>query len=164
MSSSTSSISIRPATESDSQLLLDLVLGLARYEKLEDQVTATAEALREFGFGESSYFKAVIAYDERDEAVGFALYFFVFSTFVGHPSLWLEDLFVVPEARGRGIGLDLLKHLARIAIEKKCGRMEWNVLDWNEPAINFYKKLGATAQDEWTTYRLDKAALTELGK
>ena len=157
-------ISIRSATVDDCDLLVELVRGLARYEKLEDQVTATAGNLREYGFGEESYFKAVIATDTEGTALGFALYFFTFSTFIGHPCLWLEDLFVNPEARGRGIGLDLLKHLAKIAIKKECQRMEWNVLDWNEPAINFYKKLGATAQDEWSTYRLDREAIIQLGK
>jgi GNAT superfamily N-acetyltransferase len=154
---------VRPGTRKDASTIVALIRGLAEYEKLAHECEATVAAIRRHGFGARRYFETVIC--ERDGvAVGFALYFFTFSTFLARPTLYLEDLFVRPELRGRGAGRALLSALARIAVRKGCGRMEWAVLDWNEPAIGFYKKLGAVPMDEWTVYRLTGDSLRSLAQ
>ena len=154
---------IEPARERDVPLILRLIKGLAEYEKLAQEVVATEERLRQSLFGPHPSAEVVIAYVD-DEAVGFALFFHTYSTFLGQRGLYLEDLFVLPEWRGRGAGRALLTHLARIAAERGCGRFEWSVLDWNEPAINFYKRLGAKPMHEWTIFRVAGDSLTALGQ
>lgn len=154
-------IDITPATERDVPLLLRLITALAEYERLADQVVATEATLRESLFGAQPSAEAVVAY-AGGEPVGFAVWFYNYSTFLSRPGLYLEDLFVLPAWRGRGVGRALLGHLARIAVERGCGRMEWAVLDWNEPAIRFYQRIGARPMDEWTVYRLTGDALTRL--
>ncbi len=154
-------LALRPATEADVPTLLELIRGIAEYERLSHEVEATEALLRTHGFGPRPIFEAVLA-EVDGRAVGFALYFFTFSTFKARPTLYLEDLFVRPESRGRGIGRRLLVHLARIAVERGCGRMEWAVLDWNTPARDFYLKLGAVAMEEWTVFRMTPAAFTRL--
>ena len=152
---------IEPATGKDVPLILRLIKGLAEYEKLSDQVVATEASLRDTLFGAHPGAEVVIGY-AGDEPAGFALFFHSYSTFLGQRGLYLEDLFVVPEWRGRGLGRQLLSHLARLAVERDCGRMEWSVLNWNEPAIRVYAGIGARPMDEWTTYRLTGAALRAL--
>jgi GNAT superfamily N-acetyltransferase len=154
---------IEPARERDVPLILQLIKGLADYEKLAHEVIATEESLRATLFGPHPAAEVVIAYAGED-AVGFALFFHNYSTFLGKRGLYLEDLFVVPEWRGRGAGRALLTHLARIAAERDCGRFEWAVLDWNEPAINFYKGLGAQPMHEWTVFRVAGEALPALAQ
>lgn len=154
---------IEPARERDVPLILRLIKGLAEYEKLAHEVVATEERLRQSLFGPHPSAEVVIAYVD-DEAVGFALFFHTYSTFLGQRGLYLEDLFVLPEWRGRGAGRALLTHLARIAAERGCGRFEWSVLDWNEPAINFYKNLGAKPMHEWTIFRVAGDSLAALGQ
>ena len=156
-------LTIRFATESDVPLVLDFIKGLADHERLAHEVVATEELLRRTLFGERKVAEVLLAFDGED-AVGFALFFHNFSTFLGRPGLYLEDLFVRPEARGRGVGRRLFVELARIARERECGRLEWWVLDWNESAIGFYRKLGAVAMDEWTVYRLTGDALARLAE
>jgi GNAT superfamily N-acetyltransferase len=152
---------IRAATRADVPLLLEMIRRLAEYEKLAHEVVATEALLREHLFDAPRGAEAVLAL-EGDEAVGMALYFHNFSTFLGRPGLYLEDLFVVPEARGRGYGKALMVHLARIAKSRDCGRFEWWVLDWNRPAIDFYRSIGAVGMDEWTVQRVAGAALDAL--
>lgn len=152
---------IREARESDVELILDFIRRLAEYERLSDSVVATADGVRRRLFGERRYAEVLIA-EEDGRPAGFALYFHNFSTFVGKPGLYLEDLFVLPEHRGKGFGKALLSELARIAVERDCGRLEWAVLDWNEPAIGFYKSLGAVPMDEWTVFRVSGEALVDL--
>jgi GNAT superfamily N-acetyltransferase len=152
---------IEPATEADLPLILQLIQALADYEKLLPAVTATEDRLRTSLFGSNRAAEVLIGY-ANGEPAGFAVFFQNFSTFVGSPGLYLEDLFVVPAWRGRGLGRRLLAHLARIAVERDYGRMEWSVLDWNEPALAVYKKVGAQPMDEWTTYRLTGDALRAL--
>lgn len=152
---------IRPATRADVPLILSLVRELAEYEREPDAVTATEPMLEEALFGAKPYAEAVIA-EVEGTPVGFALYFFNFSTWTGRPSLYLEDLFVRPEARGHGSGKALLRHLAGIAIDRDCGRFEWSVLDWNTPAIDFYRAMGAQPMDEWTVQRVTGDALVRL--
>lgn len=152
---------IEPATAHDAALILRLVTALAVYEKLEHQVVATEETLRETLFGPAPAAHVVIA-RVGDEAAGFALWFYNYSTFLARPGLYLEDLFVLPEWRGHGVGTALLAHLAARALARGCGRMEWSVLDWNELAIGFYKNIGARPMDEWTVYRLTGEALRNL--
>ena len=135
-------IQICTGTERGIPLILELIRGLADYEKLADQVTATEEQLRETLFGPKSAAELLLAYD-KSECAGFALFFQNYSTFLAKPGMYLEDLYVKPHRRGQGIGLALLQHLARLALERGYGRMEWGVLDWNEPSIQFYEKLGA---------------------
>ncbi len=155
-------LEIRPATAGDGAALLELVDALADYEKLPRPDAAARARLLRDGFGPAPRFETLLArLDGRP--VGYALYFYAYSSFLARPTLWLEDLFVVPEARGRGVGLALLRCLGREAAARACGRMEWNVLDWNRPAIDFYDRLGARPMTEWTTYRLDGAALAALG-
>lgn len=152
---------VREATEGDVPLILSFIRELAAYERLSHEVVATEEALRANLFGEHRYAEVLIA--EHDGApAGFALFFHNFSTFLGKPGIYLEDLYVKPEFRGAGIGKKLLAHLARLAKERDCGRLEWWVLDWNEPSIGFYEKLGAVPMDDWTVYRISGTALEEL--
>lgn len=146
-------VRIEAATVHDVPLLLSLIRALAEYERMSDTVVATEARLRESLFGVNPCAEAAIARVEG-EAVGFALWFQNYSTFLAKPGLYLEDLFVLPDWRGRGVGMALLRHLARIALERECGRMEWSVLNWNDPAIGFYRKIGARPMDEWTVYRL----------
>lgn len=152
---------IRPATEADVGLILAFVKELAEYERLSHEVVATEALLRESLFGERQYAEAVIGY-YGETAVGFALYFHNFSTFLGRCGLYLEDLYVKPEFRNRGFGGALLTYVAGVAKERNCGRFEWSVLDWNEPAIQFYKNLGAVPLDEWSIYRVTGEALDNL--
>jgi len=152
---------IEPATERDAALILRLIKGLAEYEKLAHEVRATEDALRMSLFGEWPAAEVVIAHHES-EPVGFALFFHNYSTFLSQRGLYLEDLFVLPEWRGRGAGRALLIYLARLAKERGCGRLEWTVLDWNAPAIRFYQSLGAEAMDGWTINRLTGDALSRL--
>jgi GNAT superfamily N-acetyltransferase len=154
-------VTIRPATEADLGTIEELIRALAEYERMADEVVMDAELLRKGLFGDRPYAEVLIA-EVDDEAVGFALFFHNFSTFLGRPGIYLEDLFVKPEHRGSGLGKALLKRLAEIAVERGCGRMEWAVLDWNEPSIGFYKKLGARPNDDWTVYRLTGEALQNL--
>lgn len=154
---------IRPATPADSATLFLLIKDLAEYEKLSDSVVATEAKIRASLFGPHPSAEAVIG-EEDGVPVGFALFFHNYSTFLAKRGLYLEDLFVKPDCRGRGYGKKLLIHLARIAVARGCGRFEWAVLDWNTPAIDFYKKLGAVPMDEWTVFRLDGDALSNLAK
>jgi GNAT superfamily N-acetyltransferase len=154
---------VRRATAGDAPVLLALIRGLAAYERLAHTVTATPSAIRRHGFGARPYFEALICRRGR-RPVGFALYFFTYSTFVGRPTLYLEDLFVLPAERGRGAGRALLRALARLAVRRGCGRMEWTVLDWNRPAIRFYRRLGATLRREWILTRLAGAPLRRLAR
>jgi GNAT superfamily N-acetyltransferase len=152
---------IRYATVKDSSTILGFIRDLAEYEKLGHEVVADEAALRATLFGVRPAAEVLIA-ELANEPVGFALFFQSYSTFLAKPGLYLEDLFVVPKFRGRGYGKALLVHLAKIAVERNCGRFEWSVLDWNEPAIGFYKKLGATPMDEWTIFRVAGDALRAL--
>ena len=134
---------IKPVTEGDVGLVLNFIKGLAEYEQMADEVAATEDDLRESLFGPGAMVEAVIGYN-GDEPVGFALFFHHYSTFKGRPSLYLEDIFVLPQWRGHGLGRELMAYLAKTALARNCRRLEWSVLDWNEPAIGFYKDLGAT--------------------
>jgi GNAT superfamily N-acetyltransferase len=151
-------LQIRPATHDDVAPILEMVKELAAYERLLHTVQATEADLREALFGPRPVAEALVA-DRSGRAVGFALFFHNYSTFLGRPGIYLEDLFVKPEMRGRGFGKALLTCLAKLAKERNCGRVEWAVLDWNEPAIAFYQRLGAVPMDEWTVYRLTGEAL-----
>jgi GNAT superfamily N-acetyltransferase len=155
--------SIAPAGVDDLPVILQLIRELAEYERAPKDVVATEEGLREVLFGQEPAARVLIA-REGDAPVGFAVYFFNFSTWLGRPGLYLEDLFVKPDKRGHGYGRALLVQLARIAEERGCGRMEWAVLDWNEPAIQFYKKLGAQPMDEWTVFRLTRDGIARLAQ
>jgi GNAT superfamily N-acetyltransferase len=154
-------LEIRKAQKSDVPLILHFIKELAAYEKLLHEVTATVELLEANLFGEKSVAEVVIASSENKD-VGFALYFHNFSTFVGKPGIYLEDLYVSPDYRGKGFGKSLLKYLANLAVERDCGRLEWQVLDWNESAIKFYKSLGAKPMDEWTVFRVTGDELVKL--
>jgi GNAT superfamily N-acetyltransferase len=154
-------LEIRTATEDDVPLILSLVKELAEYERLSHQVVATEEVLRSSLFGERRVAEVLIGH-HGDEPAGFALFFHNFSTFLGRPGIYLEDLYVRPRYRGMGLGRALLARLAKLAKERGCGRLEWWVLDWNEPAIRFYKALGAGPMEDWTVYRLAGESLDEL--
>jgi len=154
-------VSIRPATPADLPLIAELIRALAEYEKLAEEVRFDEAKLGEKLFGERPYAEVLIG-EVDGAAMGFALFFHNFSTFEGRPGIYLEDLFVRPEARGKGLGKALLAELARIAVERDCARLEWWVLDWNEPSIGFYESLGARPMDEWTVMRVDGAALQAL--
>lgn len=153
---------LREARESDLDTIIDLIRGLAEYEREPEAVTFDRDELRHHLFGPRPYAEVLIAETETGASAGFALFFHNFSTWTGKPGIWLEDLFVRPEHRRAGYGRALLNRLARLAIERGCGRLEWSVLDWNEPAIAFYRALGARAMDEWTTNRIAGDALIEL--
>ncbi len=151
---------IRKAVPDDTATIFDLIKKLAVYEKLEDSVTTNLEELGKNIF-ENGFAKVLIA-EENAKPIGFALYFYNFSTFLGKPGIYLEDLFVEPDYRGKGYGKALLSELAREASAKGCGRLEWSVLDWNTPSIEFYKKLGAKPMDDWTVFRLDQEGIANL--
>jgi GNAT superfamily N-acetyltransferase len=152
----------RHAAREDAPVLLELIRELAEFEKLLDHVTADEATLADALFGERRVAEAVLA-ELNGEAVGFAVFFHNFSTFLGRAGLYLEDLYVKPHARGRGVGRWLVSFVARIAVERKCGRFEWSVLDWNTRALDFYRSLGAAPMDEWTVQRVTGPALERLG-
>jgi GNAT superfamily N-acetyltransferase len=156
-------ISIRSAASADLDTILNFIRDLSVYEKLAHEVKADKSMLAENLFGPNRYAECLIA-EADGQPAGFALFFHNFSTFLGKPGLYLEDLFVKPEYRGRGVGLRLLRELARIALERDCGRMEWSVLDWNEPALTFYKKLGAQSMGDWTIQRLSLPEIEVLAQ
>ena len=158
-----SSLNIRKTTEQDIPIIFAFIQALAEYEKLSHEMIATEASLRETLFGENPVAEVVIA-DYDNKPAGFALFFHNYSTFLGRPGIYLEDLYVPEEMRGKGIGKVLLAHLAQLAVERKCGRLEWSVLDWNEPSIQFYKSLGAVPMDEWTTFRMTGDAISNLAK
>ena len=155
---------IEPAGEADVPLILGFIRELAEYERMLDKVVATEAGLREQLFGARPGAAEVVIARSEGEPVGFALFFHNFSTFLGRRGLYLEDLFVRPASRGKGVGRALLAHLARVALERGCGRLEWSVLDWNEPAIGFYRALGAEPMSEWTVFRLSGEPLAELAR
>jgi GNAT superfamily N-acetyltransferase len=152
---------ISTATEQDVPAILDLIRQLADYERLSGEVTATEQKLRDSLFGERPAAEVLLATVEG-ETVGFAVYFTNYSTFLAKPGIYLEDLFVKPHARGKGVGKALLVRLAQLAVERDCGRINWSVLDWNEPSIRFYESLGAVPMNEWTTFRLTGEPLRKL--
>ncbi len=154
-------VEIRPATAEDATQILKFITDLAIYENAEDEVIATESDIKNSLFSSDSTANALIC-NIDNEAVGFAVYFFNYSTWLGKNGLYLEDLYVSPKHRGTGAGIALLTHLAKIAVSNDCGRLEWSVLDWNEPAIQFYLSIGAKPQDEWVAYRLTGKALEEL--
>jgi GNAT superfamily N-acetyltransferase len=156
-----SDLVLRSATEADTGLILKFITDLAVYERLDHTVVATEELLRTTLFGDRLYAEVILA-EWKDEPAGFALYFHNYSTFLAKPGIYLEDLFVEPSLRGKGIGKALLKKLAELAVERNCGRLEWAVLDWNEPSIQFYKSLGAVLMSDWDVYRLTGDALNAL--
>jgi GNAT superfamily N-acetyltransferase len=151
----------RRGTARDVPAILGMIRGLAEYERLAHEVSVTATRLRRHGFGRKTYFETLICTRGRTP-VGFALYFFTYSTFLGRPTLYVEDLYVLPEERGNGAGKTLLSAMARIAVRRGCGRMEWAVLDFNMPAIRFYKRIGAKLRKEWILTRLTGAQLASL--
>lgn len=153
---------IRPAIPEDVPGILDLIFELAAYEKLSAEVVATPERLRETLFGQAPAAECLLA-EQGERVVGMAIFFTNYSTFLAQPGLYLEDLYVRDEQRGQGIGKALLTAVARLAVQRGCGRMEWSVLDWNQPAIDFYESLGASPQQEWTVYRLTGASLRKFG-
>lgn len=155
-------INIRKAISDDVAIILELIKGLADYEKMTNDVVATEEKLYSTLF--ENKFAHVFIAEWNGKPVGFSLYFFNYSTFLAKPGIWLEDLYVMPEFRGKGIGKALLKNLAKVALENNCGRLEWAVLDWNTPAIDFYKSLGAKPMDDWTTFRVTDDALESLSQ
>ena len=154
-------LEIRPATEQDVPLILSLIRELAEYERLSHEVVATEGTLANSLFGERPAAEVLLGY-VGDDPAGFALFFHSFSTFLGKPGIYLGDLYVRPEFRGAGVGRVFLRHLARLAKDRGCGRLEWWVLDWNEPAIRFYEALGAVPMGGWTVYRIAGEALDEL--
>lgn len=156
-------VEIRPATRADLATIMALVRELAEFERLLDQVSATEAQLQEALFGARPYAEVLIA-QVGEQVAGFALFFHNFSTFLAKPGIYLEDLYVRPPFRGNGCGSALLRHLAGIAVERGCGRLEWSVLDWNQRAIDFYRSLGAEPMDEWTIYRVTGDALERLGR
>ncbi|GGE56623.1 N-acetyltransferase [Halopseudomonas oceani] len=158
-----STVQIRDAQAEDSALILRFVRELARYEKAEHEVTATQADIEASIFGDGSTVRALVC-EADGEPIGFAVYFFNYSTWQGRRGLYLEDLYVTPERRGSGAGKALLKHLAGIAVAAGCGRFEWSVLDWNEPAIKFYESIGARAKTEWVGYQLAGPALEAFSK
>ncbi len=154
---------IKTASESDAPLVLDFIKKLADYEKLSYEVSATPEDLKNTLFSENSNSEAIIGYWD-EQPVTFAIFFHNYSTFLGKKGLYLEDLFVLPEFRGKGIGKKMLKHLAKTAIDRDCGRFEWSVLDWNKPAIQFYKSIGAELKQEWIITRVTGESLIKLAE
>jgi GNAT superfamily N-acetyltransferase len=154
-------INIRPATPDDAELILRFITDLAIYEKAEHEVKTDAAGIRDSLFAEGSTAHGLIC-ENDGQPIGYAVYFFNYSTWLGKHGLYLEDLYVSPEARGLGAGKALLRHLAQLAVARGCGRFEWSVLDWNTPAIDFYESFGARPQSEWTTYRLTGQALLDF--
>jgi GNAT superfamily N-acetyltransferase len=157
-------ITVRDAVEADVPVIARLIRELAQYERLADAVRMTEDGLRDHLFGERRHAEVLIAQTEAGQPVGFALFFHNFSTFEGRPGIYLEDLYVTPEARGTGAGRALMKRLAQAAEQRGCARLEWSVLDWNETALDFYRRLGAHPNEGWTTYRLSGDALAALAK
>lgn len=155
-------LKLRKTTENDVKLILHFIKEIAKYEKMSDEVIATEESLRESIFKNKRAEVLIVEWDEKP--IGYALYFFNFSTFNGREGLYLEDIFIYPEYRGKGIGKQIFKLLAKIAIENKCMRMEWCCLNWNKPSINFYKSMGAIAMSEWTTYRLTGEEIEKVSR
>lgn len=155
-------LKIRETNEEDCELILSLIKEIAEYEKMSDEVIATEETLRESIFNNNRAEVVILELDEKP--VGYALFFYNFSTFVGRSGLYLEDIFIKKEARGRGIGKEVFKFIAKKAREEGCKRIEWVCLDWNEPSIKFYKSLGAVAMDEWTIYRLNENEIKKLSE
>ena len=153
----------RFAQRGDEGIILDFIRRLAEYEKMSDEVVATEELLTEWIFDKNKA-EVIFAIDESVKEVGFALFFHNFSTFLGRAGIYLEDLFVLPEYRGKGYGKGLLRQLAKIAVERKCGRLDWWCLDWNQPSIDYYKSLGAVPMDEWTTFRITGDTLTKMAE
>lgn len=158
-----SKLRVRAGKKSDCETIVAMIRSLAEYEHLASEVRVTPARIRKDGFGRLRYFEMLICREGR-KAVGFALYFFTYSTFVARPTLYIEDLFVLPEQRGKGAGKALLGALARIAVRKGCGRMEWAVLDWNAPALEFYKRVGAKLRKEWILTRLTGNSLRRLAR
>jgi GNAT superfamily N-acetyltransferase len=156
-----SELILRPAEPGDEQTLFDLILALAEYEKLSHAVIGSADALKEHLFGSKTYIEAILA-EYAGRAVGFALFFHNYSTFLTKPGIYLEDLFVLPEYRRKGIGKAIFSYLARLAVSRDCGRLEWSVLDWNEPAIAFYQRMGASVLPDWRICRVTGDSLTQL--
>ncbi|TCP76542.1 MULTISPECIES: GNAT family N-acetyltransferase [Pseudomonas] len=157
------SLTIRPAVRTDAAQILAFITELAEYERARHEVVATLADIEHSLFDEGSTVRSLMC--ERDgRAVGFAVYFYSYSTWLGRNGIYLEDLYVTPEQRGDGAGRQLLRHIAREAVANNCGRLEWSVLDWNEPAIGFYQKLGAEAQGEWVRYRLDGEKLAAFAR
>jgi len=157
------SLTIRPAVRTDATQILAFITELAEYERARHEVIASVADIEHSLFDEGSTVHSLIC--ERDgRAIGFAVYFYSFSTWLGRNGIYLEDLYITPEQRGGGAGRDLLRHIAREAVEHRCGRLEWSVLDWNAPAIGFYESLGAQAQDEWVRYRLDGDKLLRFAR
>ena len=163
MRTETKNFTIRPATIVDVPIILQLIRDLATYERAPNEVAATEEQLVDVLFGERPVAEVLLAFED-EMPIGFAVFFHNFSTWLGRPGLYLEDLFVKPEARGKGYGRALLIHLAKIARDRGCGRMEWAVLDWNEPAIRFYKKIGAVPMKEWRIFRLTTDGIAKLAQ
>ena len=159
----TPSLTIRAAVPEDSRSIVEFIRELAEYERLTHEVVVTEASIRDWIFGPRPAAEVAIA-EVAGEPVGFALYFMSFSTFLGRPGIYLEDLFVRPPRRGAGVGRALLAYVARIACERNCGRLEWAVLDWNEPAIGFYRRLGAQAMGDWTTWRVTGDALLAMAR
>ncbi|MBE9192152.1 GNAT family N-acetyltransferase [Gloeocapsopsis crepidinum LEGE 06123] len=154
-------LTLRPATPDDVSVLFHLIQALAEYEKLTHAVTGSAEALEEHLFSAQPYVEAIIA-EVQGKAAGFALFFHNYSTFLTQPGIYLEDLFVLPEYRRKGIGKALIKYLAQLAVERGCGRLEWSVLDWNEPAIAFYNRMGASILPDWRICRVSGDAIASI--
>ncbi len=154
-------LEIKFASINDVPIILSFIKELAEYEKLLDEVIATEEILREKLFGNKKYAEVIIAYVDN-KPIGFALFFHNFSTFLGKPGIYLEDLYIIPDMRGKGIAKKVLSFLAKLTIDRDCGRFEWTVLDWNKPAIDFYKSIGAKPMDEWTVQRITGQALIDL--
>lgn len=154
---------IRSATPQDVPLILQFIRELAEYERLSDAVVATESDLHATLFAEQRFAEVLLA-EADGEPAGFALFFHNYSTFLGRPGIYLEDLYIRPDLRGRGYGRALMAHLAALAVERNCGRMEWSVLNWNEPAIDFYRKIGALPRDQWTVFRLKGEALLALAR
>lgn len=159
----TTPLKIRKATKRDIPSILALIRGIAEYEKLSHQVQTTPAQLRKHGFGPRAYFHSLIC-SRGKKTVGFAMYFFTYSSFLARPTLYIEDIFVVPEERRKGAGKALLIELAKIAVKRDCGRMEWAVLDWNRPAIQFYEQIGARLMKEWILTRLEAPQIRNLAK
>ncbi len=156
-----SELILRSATPADVPVLFRLIQALAEYEKLSHAVTGNADALKEHLFGSRPYAEAILG-DYAGQSVGFALFFTNYSTFLTQPGIYLEDIFVLPEYRRLGIGKAILTHLAQLAVERGCGRLEWSVLDWNEPAITFYRRIGASVLEDWRICRVTGESLTHL--
>jgi GNAT superfamily N-acetyltransferase len=154
-------ISIRPASAADAQLVFDFIVELAVYEKAKHEVKTSVAELADTLFGPAAKARALICSIDG-QPVGYAVYFYTFSTWLGKNGIWLEDVYVSPPARGKGAGKALLKHMAQIAVKENCGRFEWSVLDWNTPSIEFYKSLGAKCMEEWNIYRVTGDALAKL--